>query len=51
MNKTYKFQIETNNKECFKSSIIEFAEMLKAENIDLETFAINHATQPPQSEI
>lgn len=39
MSKMYKFEIQTNNKECFKNSIIDFAELLKTEDIDLEAFA------------
>jgi len=39
VNKTYKFEIQTNNKDCFKNSIIELAEFLKEDKIDLESFA------------
>lgn len=41
MTKNYQFEIKTNNKDCFRSSIIELAEMLKADTIDLESFATN----------
>lgn len=38
----YKFEIETNNAEIFKSSIIELAEMLKSGKVDSESFSKNH---------
>lgn len=51
MSKTYKFKIETNSSECFKNSIIDFAEMLKSENIDLETFATENKNASTPLEI
>ena len=37
--KTYKFEITTTSKDCFKKSITELAVMIKTNEIDLETFA------------
>lgn len=38
----YIFQIESNNAEVFKTSIIEAAEMIKAGEIDIKTFATDY---------
>lgn len=41
MSKNYTFKIETNNADIFKNSIIDFAEMLKSEKVDIEAFSTN----------